>query len=527
MLLVGARGSLRSVTWKPWGPGWTRRRLADPGRAHSCATILLPLIVFVGLSGCASTLSISRPVRSDIPGPNQPDRNLADTVSPTLDDQNQSAEIGTALNSSSASPGLGVPPSPVLETASITQEDISSPDDFPFNIRLTDSSEPALPSVSEANTISDNPQPSSSIEMNRLSNESLFDMGQSTFAGIPRTADSVFGNASPNLRNRLQGSVGADEEPQFHYPDIHDNPAKRYHELFGTKEEHDPFLFPWIMNLIFEDRWLLAEIDPHQALKNQLQRRLKIDIRDPDPDLANFPNGAYTIPKGRMYIESSPVGFYQASRNGSQPGIYQWEYLVRYGLTDNLEFRVFSNGLSVQEAQGKTPGFVGNQPLAFDFKANFWEENTKYHVPAMGVEIYLQSKVLGSSAFNSGTQPSISLLFDQTLPYDIGLEYNFGYTGVQNSSGQIAYQFSYQWSLQRQVVKDFDVFFHGFYNAAALPRLNQFQSASTAVIPNVTVIGLGGIWTVNNRLALFGSYNVGVTPAAPQTIALLGFALAL
>jgi hypothetical protein len=143
----------------------------------------------------------------------------------------------------------------------------------------------------------------------------------------------------------------------------------------------------------------------------------------------------------------------------------------------------------------------------------------------MGVEMYIQT-TFGSPAFNNGTQPSLNLLFDQSLPWEIGFEYNFGITGVQNGSGQIAYQFSYQWSLQRQVVEDFDVFFHGFYNAAALPRLLQFQSAQTAEIPNVTMMGVGAIWTINNRLAVFGSYNVGITPAAPTTLALTGFAVA-
>ena len=80
---------------------------------------------------------------------------------------------------------------------------------------------------------------------------------------------------------------------------------------------------------------------------------MKIDIRDPDPDTANFPNGAYTLPKGRLYIENSPLGLYGASRNGNQPRTYQWEYLIRYGLTDNLEFRLFSNGLTDQAGAGQ------------------------------------------------------------------------------------------------------------------------------------------------------------------------------
>ena len=328
------------------------------------------------------------------------------------------------------------------------------------------------------------------------------------------------GGMSSILRNRLQ----AEGDVQYNYPDIHADPAKIYHDRFGIDEEHDRFLFPWLMNLIFEDRWLLSENDPAVAMQDQFRRRMRVDIRDPDPDLANFPNGAYTLPKGRLYIENSPVGFYGASKY--YPRVYQWEFLLRYGLTDNLEFRIFSNGLTAQAGQGKQAGTTGFSPLAFDFKANFWEENTKYHIPAMGVELYLQT-TFGSPAFNGGTQPSIALLFDQSLPLGIGFEYNLGITGVQNSQSQIVYQFSFQWSFQRQVVKDFDIFVHGFYNEAALPRLLSFQAASpNDSIPRINVVGVGAIWTVNDRLAIFGSYNFGTTPGSPRTIALTGFAVA-
>ena len=360
------------------------------------------------------------------------------------------------------------------------------------------------------------------IDWSRVPNP-LADDASSVRRSTPGTASMR--NASSILRNRLKGSVEEAGDPDFTYPDIHVDPSKRYHDRYGIDETHDPFLFPWLVNLVFEDRWILAEKDPTKALQNQLKRRLKINIRDPDPDTANFPNGAYTLPKGRMYVETSPFGLYGASRNGAQPRVYQWEFLARYGLTDNLEFRIFSNGFTAQAPLRKTPGTTGFSPLAFDFKANFCEENTRYHVPAVGVELYIQT-TLGSPAFNGGTQPSISLLFDQTLPLGISFEYNLGITGVQNSAGQIAYQFSYQWSLQRQVVKDFDIFFHGFYDAAALPRLLQFQNPATQGIPRIVVMGIGGIKTVNDRFAIFGSYNLGVTPASPRDIALLGLAVA-
>jgi hypothetical protein len=171
---------------------------------------------------------------------------------------------------------------------------------------------------------------------------------------------------------------------------------------------------------------------------------------------------------------------------------------------------------------------------------NLWEENTRYHIPAMGFEAYIQT-TFGSPAFDGGTQPSLNLLFDQSLPLDVGFEYNVGISGVQNRFGRIAYQPTFQWSFQREVVKDFDVFFHGFLNEAALPRLRQFRQTEfgaifprlhhleqkvAAGIPTILVMGLGGIWTINDRLAVFGSYNLGVTASSPRTVALTGFALA-
>ncbi len=330
-------------------------------------------------------------------------------------------------------------------------------------------------------------------------------------------------------RNRARYDFEPDADDKLDFPEIHADP------LAGSSippEDRDPFLFPWLMNLIDQDRWRLVD-DPQTSRDRRLRRQSKIDIRDPDPDTANFPNGAFTLPKGRVYIENSPVGFYGASK--TQARVYQWEYLLRYGLTDNLEFRIFSNGLTAQAARGRQPSVTGYSPLAFDLKMHFWEENTRYHIPAMGVEIYLQT-AFGSPVFSAGTQPSVSLLFDQTLPFGVGFEYNFGISGIQNGLGQIQYQFSYQWSFQRQVVEDFDVFVHGFYNESGLPRLLQFRSVTArevqslitqAKVPVANVVGLGSIWTVSDRLSVFGSYNFGTTTGSPSHIALLGFAVAL
>jgi hypothetical protein len=148
----------------------------------------------------------------------------------------------------------------------------------------------------------------------------------------------------------------------------------------------------------------------------------------------------------------------------------------------------------------------------------------------MGMEVYLQTTLV-SPAFNSGTQPSMALLFDRTLPLGFNFEHDFGITGTQGPHHLLnEYEFSYQWSLQHQIVEDSDVFFHGFYNAAALLRVRNFAlhelAATLSRKPTAVVTGVGAVWSVNNRLAIFGSYNFGLTADSPRNLAFMGFAVA-
>ena len=86
----------------------------------------------------------------------------------------------------------------------------------------------------------------------------------------PPGAGATPGSGSSILQNRLRGTTEVAGAPEFNYPDIKADPAKLYHDRFGVEEDHDRFLLPWLMTLIFEDRWILAEPDPTKAFQNQL-----------------------------------------------------------------------------------------------------------------------------------------------------------------------------------------------------------------------------------------------------------------
>lgn len=252
--------------------------------------------------------------------------------------------------------------------------------------------------------------------------------------------------------------------------------------------------------------------------------RSQPDIANPGPDLANFPNSAFTLPKGRAYVELSPFTYYSNSQD--TPAQYNAEFLLRYGLTDDIELRLFGNGVSWQGGQDSTWGF---SPLAFDTKIQLWTEKPDYLLPAAGFEAYIQTQWLGSAAFNGGTQPSFTFNFDQSLPFDIDLEYNLGVTRVRDALGNDDWEFSFQWGLQRDLFnKDFAVFVHGFYNAMTLPRLpnTRTDAANQSQTLTQNAVGAGFLWTVNQRLAIYAQTSGGTNRHTPSILSMVGLALA-
>jgi len=249
------------------------------------------------------------------------------------------------------------------------------------------------------------------------------------------------------------------------------------------------------------------------------------DIANPGADLANFPNSAFTLPEGRAYVEFSPFTYYGLAVGS--PEQYNMEFLIRYGLTDNIELRLFGNG----------PAWTGNpysswsfSPIAFDTKIQFWTEKPDILAPAMGFEAYLQTQWLGNSATNIGTQPGFSFNFDQSLPWDIDLEYNFGVVREQDYMHENEWDFSFQWALQRDMFnEDFALFVHGYVNAMNLPRLPT-TTARRAPFGSLnslqqSAVGGGFIWTVNSRLAFYGQSSAGLNQYTPSLITFTGFAV--
>jgi hypothetical protein len=496
----------------------------SPGRTgwNLVATRGLLVLTAMLLSGCAGTSSLLSPPSATV------------EVAP---DDGRPADAASRVPLSPAKAD-----SAVVRTSAVVQAEASqSPPASPAG-----SAAPGLPDLIGG----DQPEPAASVDVTApfLGQPGPAPDGPTLYRYDPMRGAALSRTPPPNRDITLRELLGlgrsdiADKEVEVkpNYPRLHDDP------LAGSPvppAERDRPLLPWLSNLFFEHNGELNE-DADDARDDVLRRRSNHDVTFPGPDTANFPNSAFTLPKGRAYIETSPVTFFGKSGNNSFAAQYNWEFLLRYGLTDDLEFRFFSSGYAV--TLSRKPPTSGFSPLVFDFKYHMWDENLDKHIPAAGVEIYILTP-FGSNYFNGGTQPSIALLLDHTLPFDILLEHNFGLTGIEDTFGGAVYEFSYQWALQRQVFKDFAIFTHGFLNSAGLPRTPIFQrhidSRALTLTPGVddqqsdtasdapkkpvqVVVGLGFLWNWSERLAFYGSYNWGLTPDSPKTLALMGFTVA-
>lgn len=256
------------------------------------------------------------------------------------------------------------------------------------------------------------------------------------------------------------------------------------------------------------------------------------DIAVPGPDMGDFPNSSFTLPKGRSYVEVAPLTLLNSDRNS--PSTYYAPFLLRYGLTDDVEFRIFANGMVHVFGDQPTTGF---SPLALDFKIHLWDDKREWFFPASSLEVYLQT-TWGSPQFNGGWQPSLNMNFDLPLTNKTNLEWTIGYSGVQDSVNVVTgerfiprlqhsvpviqqanlnvNQLSVQWALEHDLTDRLQVFFHGFYNGAIL-----FQQGSGVMV------GGGLFWKFSKRLIGFGSINSGLSPSLPSVATQIGFAVAI
>ncbi len=231
------------------------------------------------------------------------------------------------------------------------------------------------------------------------------------------------------------------------------------------------------------------------------------DISDPGPDMGNYPNSDYTLRQGRIYVESAPFGYQTITQQN--PAAYNFPFLLRYGLTDDVELRLAGNGLTSTDDFPNSKTSVA--PLILDTKVRLLNEQMDVFIPAAALEVYLQTN-WGSKEFRGGVQPSLNLNLNFPSTDVTNIEMTLGYTGVQAELE--LNQFSHRWAMEQQVTDPLEMFVHGYY------------LATVGSLDFSNVIGTGGFYKPSEQTILCTSFNAATDRNSPPFSTQFGIAFA-
>ena len=234
------------------------------------------------------------------------------------------------------------------------------------------------------------------------------------------------------------------------------------------------------------------------------------NIEDPGPDSADFPDSAFTVKPGVVFIETSLT---TASSKGPRVHDYFTNTLIRVGLKKDWELRISSPGVIQEVGPGIDTTGVG--AVTFGFKRHVWDEDKDGWLPAFGIIAQVKTPT-GSNAFdNNAAEPTIFFNFDRSLPFEFDFEVNGGVSWLKADRGDRFVQGSILWALGHEIAPHVEGFFHGFTNFPSEPGQNA-----------EVVLGPGIMWAVSPRAMLDFSYNYGLTNPSPHRLIRFGLSLA-
>ena len=288
----------------------------------------------------------------------------------------------------------------------------------------------------------------------------------------------------------------------------------------GTKSR---LVRSWITRL-----WIILYL----AVSQRANAETEPDILNPGPQLPTFPTNTGTLPQGRSYLEFAPFNY--EGGTGKDSGRYYTQFMAHVGATDNVEFRVFGSGWTWGEGKDSHTSFG---PLSFSTVVGFWGEQEEYpYLPAFSIEAIVNTEWLGNGDTNNGTNPGVQFAFSKDLFFDTNLNVSLGPMQTRMDIGtdgqhndQSHWDFLFQWALQKDLIdNELAVFLHGFYNgtaAVSIPIEGGPNSPGLYGISKV-VVGGGLIWTVTDRISIYGQISAGANADSPSMVSWSGFAVA-
>jgi subtilase-type serine protease len=250
-------------------------------------------------------------------------------------------------------------------------------------------------------------------------------------------------------------------------------------------------------------------------------------------DLSDFPNAGDVLQQGNMVVEWAPASFTGSS--DLNPSMYSSNVLVRYGLLDRLEVGIYTEGVSIDWTKARHVGF---SPLFFDTKIDLLEPDDVPGIESLAIQTLLQTNLLGTTEFDGGLEPIITLNADHVLPGDLHFEYNIGSMRYMNTCDprRMDWNVTFTWSVKKKITEKLNIFIDGFYGSSAIPKVPGMVPVTMGQCAGVpskltyygrvfgeNVVGTGLEWEWTSSIGTYVNIAAGTNNSSPSIMSYMGF----
>ena len=226
-----------------------------------------------------------------------------------------------------------------------------------------------------------------------------------------------------------------------------------------------------------------------------------------DTDGPDFVESSEVVPKDHFQYELD-VGSANGSKSGSQRHLTDTPLLLKYGIAENWELRIASDGLMTQS------GHQGMGNTAFGFKYHSQDRNESTGAPAISWIAHFQTPIASPYFRTSGILPSFRSVITWDLPNEFALGLMPGVAIQANEAGQ--------------------TYTAGIFSAVLNKKLNEkarvFVELSMPTISKTNHNGIlasgdiGAAYLLTNDTQLGFRAGLGLNPNSPRNYGLVELA---
>lgn len=226
-----------------------------------------------------------------------------------------------------------------------------------------------------------------------------------------------------------------------------------------------------------------------------------------DTDGPDFVESSEVVPKGYFQYELD-LGSANGSNNGAQQHLTDTPLLLKYGIAENWELRIASDGFMAQNGQ------LGLGNTAFGFKYHSQDRNESTGAPAISWIAQFQTPIASPYFRTGGILPSLRSVITWELPNEFALGLMPGVATQANEAGKTYTAGIFGAVLNKKLNEKLRVFVEISLPTISKPNQNGIVASGD----------IGAAYLLTNDTQLGFRAGLGLNPNSPRNYGLFEIA---